>query len=283
MAYSNSELEGKSFYQSEPLIARLRGIIRDYPEGVGILKELIQNADDAKATRVERTLDWRNHQVKKLPDDRMVLLMGPAMLVYNCSYPVIIITIMLEIRLVKTAEESKQVFKFRYQIYVEKLGCIEPYADREQRTLEQPFEETANIFAVFQNGELVGTIRINFANKSNLGYYPQLYRMRDFAGEAHPRYTSVTSKLRVQKDIRGTTLALRLLKARYQLLITNEIKFDFGDCVKNDLAFYQKSGCQVIGNGIYPEYGETIHRMLDVFNFGHLKKINSPLKRLIPS
>ncbi|WP_442933047.1 sacsin N-terminal ATP-binding-like domain-containing protein [Microcoleus sp. herbarium7] len=83
MAYSNSELEGKSFYQSEPLIARLRGIIRDYPEGVGILKELIQNADDAKATRVEITLDWRNHQVKKLPDDRMVLLMGPAMLVYN--------------------------------------------------------------------------------------------------------------------------------------------------------------------------------------------------------
>ncbi len=83
MAYSNSELEGKSFYQSEPLIARLRGIIRDYPEGVGIIKELIQNADDAKATRVEITLDWRNHQVKELPDDRMVLLMGPAMLVYN--------------------------------------------------------------------------------------------------------------------------------------------------------------------------------------------------------
>jgi len=83
MAYSDSEIEGKSFYQSEPLIARLRGIIRDYPEGVGILKELIQNADDAKAARVEITLDWRNYQVKQLPDDRMVRLMGPAMLVYN--------------------------------------------------------------------------------------------------------------------------------------------------------------------------------------------------------
>ncbi|MEG3968738.1 MULTISPECIES: sacsin N-terminal ATP-binding-like domain-containing protein [unclassified Microcoleus] len=83
MAYSNSEIEGKSFYQSEPLIARLRGIIRDYPEGVGIIKELIQNADDAKATRVEITLDWRHHPVKQLPDDRMVRLMGPAMLVYN--------------------------------------------------------------------------------------------------------------------------------------------------------------------------------------------------------
>ncbi|WP_287523956.1 hypothetical protein [Okeania sp. SIO2C2] len=53
MDSNQGEIGGKSFYQSEPLIPRLRGIIRDYPEGVGILKELIQNADDAKATRVE--------------------------------------------------------------------------------------------------------------------------------------------------------------------------------------------------------------------------------------
>ena len=78
-----SPAEGKSFYQSEPLIARLRGIIRDYPEGVGIIKELIQNADDAQATKVEITLDWRTHQPGILPDERMSKLMGPAMLVYN--------------------------------------------------------------------------------------------------------------------------------------------------------------------------------------------------------
>lgn len=83
MAFTNSKIGGKSFYQSEPLIARLRGIIRDYPEGVGILKELIQNADDAKATRVEIILDWRIHQFKKLPDNRMEKLMSPAILVYN--------------------------------------------------------------------------------------------------------------------------------------------------------------------------------------------------------
>ncbi|NEQ75071.1 MAG: hypothetical protein F6K23_19710 [Okeania sp. SIO2C9] len=71
MVYTNSQIGGKSFYQSEPLIARLRGIIRDYPEGVGILKELIQNADDAKATRVEIILDWRTHKFKNLPDNRI--------------------------------------------------------------------------------------------------------------------------------------------------------------------------------------------------------------------
>lgn len=83
MVGSNNSVGGKSFYQSKPLIARLRGIIRDYPEGVGILKELIQNADDARATRVEITLDWRTHKADRLPSDRMVQLMGSAMLVYN--------------------------------------------------------------------------------------------------------------------------------------------------------------------------------------------------------
>ena len=37
---------GEACYQSEPLTTRLKNLIRDYPEGVGIIKELVQNADD---------------------------------------------------------------------------------------------------------------------------------------------------------------------------------------------------------------------------------------------
>lgn len=80
-----NEMSGEDFGQYEPLVVRLAGIIRDYPEGVGIIKELIQNADDAKASRVEITLDWRTHQAENLPDPRMTALMGPAILAYNDS------------------------------------------------------------------------------------------------------------------------------------------------------------------------------------------------------
>ncbi len=71
--------------QQPPLTKRLANILKGYTEGVGIIKELIQNADDANATRVEITLDWRTHKTERLPDQRMKALMGPAILAYNDS------------------------------------------------------------------------------------------------------------------------------------------------------------------------------------------------------
>lgn len=42
----------ESFDQEEPLTVRLRGLLTEYPPGVSILKELLQNADDAGARTV---------------------------------------------------------------------------------------------------------------------------------------------------------------------------------------------------------------------------------------
>ena len=77
--------KGKSFYQREPLTTRLKNLIHDYPEGIGIIKELVQNADDAGASCIHITFDWRTHSCINLPDIGMSKLMGAAMLVYNDS------------------------------------------------------------------------------------------------------------------------------------------------------------------------------------------------------
>ncbi|NOY61602.1 MAG: hypothetical protein GXP10_00365, partial [Gammaproteobacteria bacterium] len=71
------------FGQTEPLTVRLHGLIRNYPKGVGIIKEFIQNSDDAGARRVEIIMDWRSHDAEQLPAPEMKELNGPALLVFN--------------------------------------------------------------------------------------------------------------------------------------------------------------------------------------------------------
>ena len=73
--------------QHEPLIVRLKNILHDYKDGLTIVKELIQNADDAEATEVNICYDARTHSAEKgrlfFPD--MCESHGPALVIQNNS------------------------------------------------------------------------------------------------------------------------------------------------------------------------------------------------------
>ncbi|XP_035668355.1 sacsin-like [Branchiostoma floridae] len=71
--------------QHEKVTQRLKNILNDYPEGAGIFKELIQNADDAKATEVKFLLDWRTNEDSRedLIDQGMAVCHGPALWAFN--------------------------------------------------------------------------------------------------------------------------------------------------------------------------------------------------------
>lgn len=73
----------KKFGQSERMTVRIRQLIRNYTRGPGILKEFLQNADDAGATRVDVWIDWQTHDASSLPDARMAMFAGPALLIAN--------------------------------------------------------------------------------------------------------------------------------------------------------------------------------------------------------
>ena len=69
--------------QYEPLTTRLRNILQDYKEGVAIFKELIQNADDARASKVCFVVDWRESPQEKLLTEELAKCQGPALWAYN--------------------------------------------------------------------------------------------------------------------------------------------------------------------------------------------------------
>ncbi|GMH07070.1 hypothetical protein Nepgr_008910 [Nepenthes gracilis] len=73
----------EDFGQKVDLTRRIREVLLNYPEGTTVLKELIQNADDAGATKVKFCLDRRVHGVDSLLSDKMAQWQGPALLAYN--------------------------------------------------------------------------------------------------------------------------------------------------------------------------------------------------------
>ncbi|TVY90160.1 Sacsin [Lachnellula willkommii] len=69
--------------QVQPITTTLRNICRDYPAGGTVLRELLQNADDAGATEVRFVLDERSHPKNELLHDLLGQYQGPALLAYN--------------------------------------------------------------------------------------------------------------------------------------------------------------------------------------------------------
>jgi len=74
---------GIPFGQKEKLTNRLKRILTAYPCEKEILKELLQNADDAQATEICFIKDPRQHQDEKVFEDSWKPLQGPALCVYN--------------------------------------------------------------------------------------------------------------------------------------------------------------------------------------------------------
>ena len=78
-----SHVVGIPFGQREKLTNRLKRILTCYPCEKEILKELLQNADDAKATEICFIKDPRHHPNEKVFEDCWQPLQGPALCVYN--------------------------------------------------------------------------------------------------------------------------------------------------------------------------------------------------------
>ncbi|XP_062614456.1 sacsin-like isoform X1 [Saccostrea cucullata] len=76
----------KPFGQREELSDRIKRILQEYPFSEGVLKEMLQNADDAKATEVMFITDFNTYKAEQIFSSSWHPLHGPALLVYNNSH-----------------------------------------------------------------------------------------------------------------------------------------------------------------------------------------------------
>ncbi|KAL3867066.1 hypothetical protein ACJMK2_044299 [Sinanodonta woodiana] len=76
---------GIAFGQEEDLVTRIKNLLSSYPRDTGIMKELLQNADDAGATEVNFVKDYRQHSCTRVFEEKCAPVQGPALCVYSDS------------------------------------------------------------------------------------------------------------------------------------------------------------------------------------------------------
>lgn len=128
-----------------------------------------------------------------------------------------------------SAATRRALFRFRYRIYVELMKRRQRYADHDRRSIEEPTDADARNFAVSRDGEVVAAIRANAADDPAMSYYQRLYRI-DGLGLRDVGRVQVTTKLMIRPDLRGTTLAARLLAQYGEDAFRRGMHVDTIDC-----------------------------------------------------
>ncbi len=180
-----------------------------------------------------------------------------------------------------SAGHAHDIFRIRYEVYVEELGRAQLHADHQARTIREPLDEHALIWVAYEDERLVGTVRVNHANESDLGDYTALYEMAR-VGAAHPKRTSITTKLIVARDYRNSTLAYRLAMAGYRGMLQNGILHDFIDVFPARVPFFERLGYRIhIPEAHHPEFGSVVVMSLAIRDAAHLERVGSPLLRYV--
>jgi hypothetical protein len=183
-----------------------------------------------------------------------------------------------EIREAVDAAARNEIYRFRYRIYVERMGLQQKYADHARKLVVEPLDEAARIYAAYLNGTIVGTIRGNRFSDPSTAYYRELYRVDD-RFPFRPDEMSLTTKLMFDPALQRSMYPIRLIVhyAR-DFNASRPCKIDFVDCRKWLLPFFLKLGyVDYLGWVLHNEYGSVRPLFCPADQVLRLQRLRSPL------
>lgn len=156
------------------------------------------------------------------------------------------------------------------------MARIQLYADHENKRIEDPLDPTAINFAAWHEEAVVGHLRVNFSRNSPLGYYSDVFGMA-FAGDDHPSATSVSTRLMVASQFRGSKVTVRLCAAAFQAGLEHGIRWNFIDCNEHLVPLFKRLGFREYRAMVrHNEYGEVMPLVLKLHDQAHYDELGSP-------
>ena len=173
----------------------------------------------------------------------------------------------VEVGLCRNSDHMRRVQQLRYDVYCRELGRSSAYANHKEGLLTDRLDEFAHVFMARRGDEVIGSLRVNFANEGDLGVLESLYGMRRSAD--HPRSTGICTRFVVHSDWRGSDVALKLIAAATRFGMRQGKRTCYIDAAPELLHYYRAMGFRVT-NSCFLHYdnGPAIPMRLDLRRHG---------------
>lgn len=172
-----------------------------------------------------------------------------------------------------------ELFHFRYKIYVEELGRRQTYARHDTQTIEDPLDPTGYQGVAFNDGEIIGCVRLNFVRDGGVQPYYDFYELSQLP-ESDQMRASICTRYMVNPHFRKSRVPIELLKLIYLFGIENGANACYMDTNAPYIRFYQKFGYEALFEKNHPDYGRVTVMRLPVLDLGYLESVRSPFAPL---
>lgn len=182
---------------------------------------------------------------------------------------------------VTTDTEREEVYRFRYDIYVDEMGRYGDVADHAGRRLVEPDDELARLNLIRHEGRVIGTARFSWGavpGALNERMVEQ-YDLQPFLDAVPHENIAVGERLMFLPEYRGGPLLFKFVSESLVQFQREGIQLFFGDCEPHLLNPYQSMGYRPYTRRHVnkPGTGYLIPIVFVTGDMEHLKLIGSPL------
>lgn len=177
--------------------------------------------------------------------------------------------------------EKTEIYKLRYQVYVEEMGKATNHAKGNQ--LYDELDDRSILLYVQTRETIVATARLTIATAADYSAeLADIFQLHTFqAGFNDPNLLyGLCTKLAVKKEYRNSTALYLILSEVYKLLADQNILFWFGGCNPYLVPLYERLGFRRFAPNFSDEgYGLLVPIILLVDDIEYLRIVRSPLYR----
>ena len=191
----------------------------------------------------------------------------------------------MKIFIAKTPEEKREIYRFRYQVYVEEMSKHLAEADYDNKLLYDELDEWAVLLYAKVGSKIVATYRINIGTIAD---FPQtvieslaLDTFNDGIVEHGSHKFAYATKVMVAPAYRSSSALYLLMAKCYEICCYEQVQFLFGICNFHLLPLYEQLGCRRYYKNFFdPGLGLLFPIVMLIDDVQHFRKVRSPLFRI---